>query len=183
MLRPGALDDSELHRDMQREAVYGNRPIFDPEQGVEQPVVRGITLVVRQAHAEITLDEQGNVRVTRPGRDVSRGARMMGGLPSLVEEDVRDHVADGIHYAGWLLKHVDSTNRLRRVALACRLDEIGYLPWRTRAEVAESPNAASLGSGVESAGSQPVVVPRAALLFDTARLADDITVRLRRQVR
>jgi hypothetical protein len=183
VLRPGALDDPELHRDMQREAVYGDHPVFDPEQGVEQPVVRGITLMIRQANAEITLDEQGNVRVTRPGRDMSRGARTMGGIPSLVEEDVRDRVADGIRYASWLLNHVDSTNRLRRVALACRLDGIGYLPWRTRAEVAASPNAASMGSGAESANSQPVVLPRAALLFDSARLADDITVRLRRQAK
>ena len=53
----------------------------------------------------------------------------------------------------------------------------------TRAEVAESPNSASMGSGVEAADSPPVVLARAALLFDTARLADDITVRLRRQVR
>ena len=64
VLRPSALDDPELHRDMQREAVYGDRPVLDPGQGVERPVVRGITLTVRQATAEITLDEQGNVRVS-----------------------------------------------------------------------------------------------------------------------
>jgi len=40
-----------------------------------------------------------------------------------------------------------------------------------------------MGSGMEAADSPPVVLARAALLFDTARLADDITVRLRRQVR
>jgi hypothetical protein len=37
-------------------------------------------------------------------------------------------------------------------------------------------------SEVESADTPPVVLARAALLFGTARLADDITVRLRRQV-
>jgi hypothetical protein len=78
----------------------------------------------------------------------------MGGISSLVEEEVRDRVADGIRYAGWLLDRVDPTHRLRRVALACRLDGIGYLPWRTRAEVAASPNAASMSlSGLESAAS------------------------------
>jgi hypothetical protein len=31
---------------------------------------------------------------------------------------VREHIADGIRYAGWLLNRVDPTNRLRRVAAA-----------------------------------------------------------------
>jgi hypothetical protein len=109
--------------------------------------------------------------VAGPFRAILGVARAIGGIPSLVEEDVRDRVADGISYAGWLLNRIDPTNRLNRVALASRLEGIGYLPWRTRAEVAAS------------AASQPVVLPRATLLFDTAKLAEDITVRLRRQAR
>jgi len=183
LLRPSALDDASLRRDMQREAVYGDRPVFDPQQGVHEPVIQGTSLLIAQADAQITLDEQGNVRVSRPARDSGRNVRAIGGLPSLIEEEVRDRVADGIRYVGWLLNRVDPTNRLRRVGLACRLAGIGYLPWRTRAEAAQSPNSASMGSGLEAADSPPVVLARAALLFDTTRLADDITVRLRRQVR
>lgn len=183
VLRPGALDDAGLRRDMQREAVYGDHPVFDPQQGVQEPSVQGATLLITQLNAQITLDEQGNVRVSRPAREVGRGAGAMGGLPSLVEEEVRERVADGIRYAGWVLDRVDPTHRLRRVGLACRLAGVGYLPWRTRAEATASPNAASMGSGVEAADSPPVVLARAALLFDIATLADDITVRLRRQVR
>ena len=98
------------------------------------------------------------------------------GIPSLVEEDVQDRVADAIHYAGWLMDHVDPTHRLSRVALGCRLDGVGYLPWRTRAKAAASPNSASMNlSGRESAKSAPVVLPRAALLLDGARQAEDIT--------
>jgi hypothetical protein len=182
VLRPSALDDPALHRDMQREAVYGDRPVLDPGQGVEPPVVRGITLTIRQGNAEITLDEQGNVRVTRPGRDAWRGAPgFSSGIPSFVEEDVRDRAADGIHYAAWLLNRIDRTYRLRRVGLACRLDGIGALVWRTRAEVAASPNSASMNlSGLESAISDPVVLTRAALVFEESQLAEDIMVRLRR---
>jgi hypothetical protein len=151
---------------------------------MQAPAVRGTTLLIGQANAQISLDEQGNVRISRPARDMSREARALGGIPSLVEEDVRDRVADGIRYAGWLLNRIDPTNRLSRVALASRLEGIGYLPWRTRAEVATSPNAASMNpSAPEAAEAQPVVLPRAALLFDTAKLAEDITVRLRRQAR
>ena len=103
---------------------------------------------------------------------------------SLVEEDVRDRVADAIHYAGWLLEQVDPTHRLSRVALTCRLDGVGYMAWRTRTEVAASPDRASMNlSGRESADSPPVALARAALLLDDAKQAEDITVRLRRQAR
>lgn len=128
------------------------------------------------------MDERGSVRVSRPARNAGgwRGSE----IASLVEEDVRDCVAGAIGYAGWLLDRIDPTRRLSRVALACRLDGIGYLPWRTRAEVAASPNRASIGlTGQESADSLPTILPRAALLMDIARQAEDITVRLRRQTK
>jgi len=92
--------------------------------------------------------------------------------------------ADAIHYAGWLLERIDPTHRLTRVAFTCRLDGVGYLPWRTRADVVASPNRANMNlSGRESAESPPVVLSRAALLMDGTRQAEDITVRLRRQAR
>jgi hypothetical protein len=179
VLRPSVMDDPALHRAMEQEALFGDRPVFDRRQGV-QTSVNGVTLAVRQPNGEITVDEQGNVRVSRPARDAGKQPGV--GIPSLVEEDVHDRVADAIHYTGWLLECIDPTHRLTRVALACRLDGIGYLPWRTRAEVAASPNMANMShSGRETADSLPVILPRAALLMDGARQAHDITVRLRRR--
>ena len=69
---PGDLDDPALQRDMEREALYGERPVFDRSQGV-QASVSGTTLAIRQPNAEITLDEQGSVRVSRPARDSGGG--------------------------------------------------------------------------------------------------------------
>ncbi len=183
VLRPGDLDDPALHRDMEQEALYGERPLFDRGQGV-QASVSGITLVIRQAYAEITLDEQGSVLISRPGRDAGGRGPTTVGISSLIEEGARDRVADAIRYAGWLLDRVDPTHRLSRVALTCRLDGVGSMPWRTRQEMAASPNRANMSlSGLESADSPPVVLPRAALLFDGPKYAEDITVRLRRQAR
>lgn len=183
VLRPGELDDEVLLRDIEREALYGDRPVFDRSQGV-QAGVEGRALVIRQANAEIALDQQGSVRISRPARDVGAGTNAAVGIPSLVEEDVRDRVAGAIHYVGWLLDRVDGVRRLSRVALASRLNGIGYMPWRTRQEVASSPNNAPVSlSGRESADSPPVVLPRAALLFEGAKHAEDITVQLRRQAR
>jgi hypothetical protein len=183
VLRPGDLDDAALQQAVAREALYGQRPVLDRRQGVQESVA-GITLTVRQANAEITLDERGSVCVSRPGRNADSGGGRGPGIPSVVEEDVRDRVGDAVHYAGWLLEHVDPTHRLSRVAIACRLDGVGYMPWRTRAEVAASPDRASMNlSGRESADSPPIVLPRAALLLDDVKQAEDITVRLRRQAR
>jgi hypothetical protein len=168
---------------MEQQALYGQHPVLDRGKGV-QTGVSGITLTVRQANAEIVLDEQGSIRITRPGRDAGGRGLSTVGIPSLIEEDVRDRVAAAIHYAGWLLDRVDPTRRLSRVALASWLDGVGYLPWRTRQEAAASPNSATMNlSGLESADSPPVVLPRAALVFDAANQADDITVRLRRQAK
>jgi Domain of unknown function (DUF4062) len=179
VLRPSELDDPALQRDMEQEALYGQRPVLDRGQGV-QATVSGTALTVRQANADITVDEHGDVRVSRPGRDA--GGQRGVGISSLVEEDVRDRVAEAIHYAGWLLDRIDPTRRLSRVALACRLDGVDHLPWRTRAEVAASPNSAPMNlSGRESADSPPVLLSRAALLMDGTRQAQDITVRLRRE--
>jgi Domain of unknown function (DUF4062) len=181
VLRPSELDDPALQADMQQEALFGKLPVFDRGQGVQASVSR-VTLAVRQPNAEITVDERGSVRVSRPARD--SGGWPSAGIPSLIEEDLHDRVAAAIHYTGWLLDRIDPTHQLSRVALACRLDGVGYLPWRTRAEVAASPNAASMRSpGQETADSPPVILPRAALLMDGATQAEDITVRLRRTIR
>lgn len=179
VLRPADLDDPALQTAMQQEALFGEPPVFDRTQGT-QTAVSGTALTISQPSAEIIVDEQGGVRVSRPARDADgwRG----NDIPSLVEEDVRERVAGAIRYTGWLLDRVDPARRLSRVALACQLGGVGYMPWRTRAEVAASPNRASIGfPGRESADSPPAVLPRAALLMDSARQAEDITVRLRRQ--
>lgn len=178
VLRPSDLGDPALQAAMQQEALFGERPVFDRSQGVEV-IVSGATLIVRQPKAEITVEERGSVRVSRPARNAGGWAA---GIPSLVEEDVRDRVESAIRYTGWVLDRTDPTRRLSRVALACRLDGVGYLPWRTRAEVAASPNRATMGFvGREAADSPPVVLPRAALLMNAAIQAEDITVQLRRQ--
>jgi Domain of unknown function (DUF4062) len=183
LLRPGNLDDPALHSDMEQQALYGQPSVLDRGQGV-QTSVSGITLAVRQANAEITLDEQGSIRVTRPGRDAGGRGHSPIAIASLIEEDIRDRVAAAIRYAGWLLDRVDQTRRLSKVALACRLDGVGYMPWRTRQEAAASPNSATMSLfGLESADSPPVVLSRAAFAFDAANQAEDITVRLRRQAK
>ena len=119
LIRPGNLDDPALHSEMEQQALYGQLPVLDRGRGVETSV-SGISLAVRQGNAEITLNEQGSIRITRPARDAGGRGFSTVGIPSLIEEDVRDRVAAAIHYASWLLDRVDPTRRLSKVALASR---------------------------------------------------------------
>jgi hypothetical protein len=153
---------------MEQEALYGTRPVIDRWKGV-QVSMSGITLVIRQANAEIALDEQCSIRISRPARVAGGRAHAAPGITSLIEEDVRDRVADASHYAGWLLDYVDPTRRLSRVALACCLDGVGYMPWRTRQEAAASPDRANIGlSGWTGREARPLSCP-APRLSSTSR--------------
>jgi hypothetical protein len=57
VLRPSDLDDPALQTAIEREALFGERPVFDRRQEV-QASVSGTTLVIRQPNAEITVDER-----------------------------------------------------------------------------------------------------------------------------
>ncbi len=166
---------------MQQEALFGQYPLFDTQHGVQSSAT-GNTLAIRQPNAEITLDEQGSIRISLPARDAAGRRPFAAGIASIVEEDIRDRITSAIRYCGWLLDRVDPAHRLTRIAVTGRVSGVSYLPWRTRAEVAASPNSATMNpTQQESADSPPVVLARAALLFDGARQAEDMTVRFRRE--
>jgi hypothetical protein len=178
-LRPRELENSALHRELLQQAMFGERPVFDLEHGARDPVVRGQTLMLSQGDAEITLDEQGGLRVTQPARDRRRDP---GEMPALIEETIRDRVMAAITYAGWLLDRVDPVRRLSHVAVIALLESTDFLGWRTRAEAANPRSMRMEHRQGGRADDTAVVVPRPTLLFDAANLADDITVRLRRTI-
>ena len=88
-----------------------------------------------------------------------------------------------LRFGAGILNHVDPNQRISHVALVAVLLNTGYLPWRTRAEQNQGPNATRMSlSGrdrIEAAQSPPTR-QRAALTSDTKRLSEDLTVRLRR---
>ncbi len=189
VLRPAELEDTALGRTIMREGLFGAAAIFDTGEGTA-PELSGAALVVAQEHASVLLDEAGSVRVVQP---TARGRRRGEADPQafslhpaiLIEGDIRDQLERGLRFAGWLLDHVDPARRLSDIVVVAALLGAGHLGWRTRAEQEANPNSWPMGRG----GDQVVVHPsparrnRAALLHDTARLAEDLTVLLRREVR
>jgi hypothetical protein len=120
------------------------------------------------------------------GRMPSSMACMNGDeLHALIEEDVIDALARALQFSGWLLDRVDPLRRLSDVAPIAHLAGGGYMPWRTRAEHAASPNEGTMGQG----GNHTTVTltppwrHRQALTHDADRIAEDLVTLLRRELR
>lgn len=95
-------------------------------------------------------------------------------------------IALDIRFSACVLDRIDPVNRLSHVAIMASLSGAAYLPWRTRQEQRNSPNAAVMGRRGEDlvrVSLTPAVRRRPALTHETHELAEDLTVRLRREVR
>jgi hypothetical protein len=142
-----------------------------------------IELSQRQIERIITLDESGCLFVAQPAVE-NDGRRT--GIPSIIEDDVVAVIERSLRFAARILDHIDSLGRLTHVAPVVAVVGAGYLPWRTRVEQERSPNAATMGIGSSSdvvVALTPPVRRRPALIHDTAPLAMDFAVRIRRQLR
>lgn len=183
VLRPAELENEDLGEALMREALFGSVRIFDPARGTNKRL-EAHSLVVEQDRAWIRVDELGTVSVTQPA--MKEGDRGHMGLPVFIEEDIRDRIERGLLFAGWVLDHVDPLRRLSDVVVVTALLGGSYLGWRTQAEHERNPSSGQVGMG----GSERTVVKlsparrnRAALTHDVMRMAEDLTVLLRREVR
>ena len=110
-------------------------------------------------------------------------------MPSLIEEDVRDHIRRGLGFAEWLLGDIDPSQRLSRFAIAVAIEgQLNYLPWRTREEFEASPNSVTMGLRHSNdpirVNLNPPIRDRLAMTGQVAdEIAEDLTVLLRRKVR
>jgi hypothetical protein len=182
VVRPADLDDDGLSRDLQREALFGEHPVLDPNEGTSRSV-QGSALVFEQRVASVLVDQAGSIRVIQPARHDTN--RHHAGLSALIEEEVIDGLARAVRFSGWLLDRIDPLRRLTDVVPISQVVGGGYMPWRTRAEHAASPNAAPAGRG----GDQTTVMltparrHRQALTHDADRIAEDLATLLGREWR
>lgn len=133
----------------------------------------------------MSLDEQGAIVIKLPIERSGRGH----GLSVLIQEDVQRQVTVALAYAGWLLEHIDPTQRLTHVAIAAKITGGTSLAWRTRSEHDANPNQITHAAAFSGNDERPAVHltpahrPRTALRLDTGRLVEDLVVLLRRQWR
>jgi hypothetical protein len=180
VLRPAQLEDPELARDLQREALFGNQSVLDASEGTDVSI-EDATLVLRQRERFVSVDQAGSICVGQPAtRATGRGAME---LTALIEEDLAEALARALRFSGWLLDRIDPVHRLSDVVIVVHLSGAGYMPWRTRAEHAASPNSGQVGLGAHdiTVGLTPARRRRQALTHDVDRIAEDLVVLLRRE--
>ena len=177
ILRPSALDEPSLERDLHREVLLGEHAVFDTTQGV-QVRLTGEAILLEQARASLMVDSLGSVRLIQPATDAGAA-----GLPVLIEEEVGDRLARSFRLTAWILDRIDPVRRLSHVAPTVALLSAAYLGWRTRDEHAASPNTVQMPMNVGDrvvVGLTPAVRPRAALTYEVPELAEDFIALLRR---
>ena len=104
------------------------------------------------------------------------------GFSAIIEENVSRDLITALAFASWTLEMIDSSQRFAHVAVAATIEASDYMSWRTQAEQEASPNSGTMGFGGNS--DEPRVArgswARAALRTEAHRLAEDLTVRVRR---
>ena len=184
VLRPAELESEELRRFLLAEALTGPDAVLTPALGTDVSI-RGAAIHLSQSQGSgfVALDEVGGLLVVQPAVDHNRGHS---GITSIIEEVITERIAHAIRFCARILDHVDPAERVSHVVPVGALRAAGHLPWRTRAEYERNPNTATMGF----ASAERVVVTlspamrrRAALVHDTQRLAEDLAVRLRREVK
>ena len=175
IFRPVQLEDDGFHRDLQKEATYGDWPVLDSKEGTEVRLNLG-ALILEQERNLVRINEQGSISMTTQMDSES--------LLVIIEEDVRVAIETRLIFASWFLNHVDSSQKLSHCAIALGFNGGGMHAWRTRAEHAASPNSVTM-SGFPSDEAivehvSPAHRTRAALHQGAAELAEDLTVILRR---
>lgn len=183
VLRPAELEDETLGHRLLTEALTGDFAVLTPTAGTTTTINGdALELAQRDADRRVRLDESGRLLVVRRAVENSRRST---GITSLIEEDVSRMIEQALRFGVRVLDQIDPVNRLSHVAVMVALTGAGCQPWRTRQQQADSPNAASVSLGGHDsarASLTPAVRRRAALAHETHTIAEDLTVRLRREL-
>jgi hypothetical protein len=181
VLRPKALEASELEETLTREATFGALRVFDRSLGT-RPRICGDALVIEQDNASLFLDQLGSMRLVVPA-EAPRPRREPSLAGVAIEEDIDTLLRRMLQFSAWTLDHVDPVRRLSDVVPVVALQ--GAFTWRTRAEHQHSPNSYPIRMSQEAAivHLSPARRHRAALGQASAELAEDLTALLARRMR
>lgn len=180
VLRPSELEGHSLAQAIQKEARFGAGSLFASE-AESSTELREDWLVLSQDRASIKLNSAGDIVVRQAAVAAERGLLE---VSALIEEDVRDHLADALKFAASILDQIDSPRRLSHIAIIAALTEVGSQTWRTREEHARSRNSGGHEMDRDRAvvSLTPGVRARAEISQRSDDLAHDLMVLLRRKL-
>jgi hypothetical protein len=176
VLRPSELDTETLGKHVIKEALFGAHALFEAKRGTAAELDEH-SLVVRNDHEFISIDEQGSIVVARTLAEGDDG------ILAVIEEEVRDKTAQSLRFAMALLDHIDPTHKITHAVPALNLYEASYRSWRTRAEHERSRSSGTMN--MHTSSEVPVLLrpahrARGALEREADVLGEDLTVLLKR---
>jgi hypothetical protein len=178
------MEERSLQDTILQQALFGPERLFDAAIGSSRRIEGHALLLKQDRGASIQIDELGSMCLIVPAAD--RQERR--DVPVLIEEEVHSTIERELRFAGWLLDQIDGPRRLSEVVICLALVGSHFLGWQSRAEHQRSRGGYTMNIQMGQGEDQVVVHPspprrnRAALLNDTARLAEDLTILLRREV-
>lgn len=179
ILRPAELEDNQLRHNLQQIAMFGANNPLSRQDATRSGMDQTGRLVLEQDNASITLDKHGTILIKQP--ITSNQRTWLSGIPSIIEEDIREIIVRTLRFVSEMLKMIDETNRITDVVVLAVLHNTSIRPWRTRAEHAASPNSASLDgdrSG-EVVGESLPGIRRSNLYHQADQIAEDLCILLR----
>ena len=184
LLRPAELEAPGLADAIHQQALFAEPRLFSKAKGVDLGIEGSALVLEQERGARIQLGEDGSLLLRLP-LDRTEGGRRNGfGIFGVIQEDVMRELAAALSFAAWLLDKIDPTQRVTHVALAASIEASDHMGWRTQAEQDASPNSGTMRM---ASGQKPPTSstdrPRAALRFQSAELAEDLMVPLRRQMK
>jgi hypothetical protein len=111
LLRPIQIEGAELDRQTFALALQGPHAIFDRREGTEREIVDN-TLVLQQASRSVAVHADGSIVLRLP--IVSRSP-----MAAIIQEDVRDTIAQSLGFFNDLLSYLDPTGRIRHICHRC----------------------------------------------------------------
>lgn len=180
VLRPSELEDRAIAQTIQKEARFGAGSLFSEAESSTK--LLDDWLVLSQDRASIKFNSAGDIVVRQAAVAADRGVFE---VSALIEEDVREHLADALKFSASILEQIDSARRLARIAIIAALTEVGAQTWRTRDQHARSRNWSEGNVGQDRAVVRlnPGVRTRAEIGQRHDELAHDLMVLLRRELK
>ena len=182
VLRPAALEDEEILRFLQSEALTGPAAVLDLASGTNS-AIRGNAIIIEQSSsvASVSVSDSGSIVISQLATEHTSSPTV---FPALIKEFLVERISRGLLLAGRVLDRVDPQQRIRHVAVAAAVLNAGYLSWSTREERGRNPHTATMNpfgqERVEVILSPPTRL-RTALSSDTHRVAEDLVALLRRK--
>lgn len=186
VLRPAEMEKPQFTKNLKQLVLLDDDSPFNSEDA-NQSRLGEDKVTLTQGKSRISIDEIGTIRIVQPAMPAMKERELNWNRAEIttgvvIAEEVQERIESMLRFGGKLLDLIDPTKKLTHVVPILALFGANYTEWRTRAQHRANPNSASMHQVDDKI---EVIIPpdlrnRAVLTVDAAKLAEDMTVRLRR---